>query len=142
MKILRDISAVAELEDPALRELIEQRIREIGESVPWEADTVGYFIVVEPGDRVDALEAVSGCSILAGVDGSTRFGDPDFSPRFEWLDEHAGYYEAVWIMSDDGFGIDFFIPKQPGIDRDLLALCAAYAAAPPVGDTVPTIEPG
>jgi len=136
MRALRDIAAVAALDDPELRQAIERRIREIEDTVGWDADTVGYFIVAEPGDSIEALEAESGCSILKGFYEDARFGEEGFSPSFEWMDEHEGFYEAVWILNDDGFGIDLFIPKQSGIDSDLLAMCATYAKpASPLFDT-------
>ena len=37
----------------------------------------------------------------------------------------------AFIINDEGFGIDIFIPKNVGI-RDLLAMCAEYAE--PVGN--------
>jgi hypothetical protein len=33
----------------------------------------------------------------------------------------------VFILSDGGSGIATIIPKYPGIDADLLAMCAEYA---------------
>ena len=42
----------------------------------------------------------------------TRFGDPEFSPVFEAIEEHAGRYEIVAILTDDGFGVAIFVPKQ------------------------------
>lgn len=42
----------------------------------------------------------------------TRFGDPEFSPVFEAIAEHAGRYEIVAILTDDGFGVAIFVPKQ------------------------------
>lgn len=137
MRALRDVAAVAALDDLELRQVVERRIREIEDTVAWNADTVGFFIVVEPGDSIEALEAESGCSILKGYYEDTRFGEEGFSPSFEWMDEYESFYEAVWILNDDGFGIDFFIPKQPGIDPDLLAMCATYAKpASPLFDTM------
>lgn len=137
MRVLREPTAIAAIDDPALRQLIEQRIGEISESEPYNADDHGHFVIVEPGDRVEVLEAETGCAILSGRFNEARFGDDDFSPSFEWLEEHDGYYEAVYILSDSGFGIDLLIPKQAGIDAELLAMCATYAApASPAGDKV------
>jgi hypothetical protein len=48
-------------------------------------------------------------------------------PSFEWLVEHQSFYEAVFILSDDGFGVDLLIPKVSGIYAELLAMCAKYA---------------
>ena len=33
----------------------------------------------------------------------------------------------MFLFSDDGAGINFFIPKSLGIDAELLALCARYS---------------
>ncbi len=35
----------------------------------------------------------------------------------------------VFVLGDDGFGIDLFVPKLPGIDAQLLAFCETYATA-------------
>ena len=50
MRILRDEAAIAALADAGLRQLIEQRIRQINACCPWDADELGPFVVVEPGD--------------------------------------------------------------------------------------------
>lgn len=136
MKILRSLADVAQLDDPALRMLIEQRIRQISGCAAWDDGVLGYFIVAEEADSVEALEAESGCPILTGLFGDARFPSEDFSPCFEWLEEHELYYEAVWILNDDGYGIDLLIPKRPGIDPELLAMCASFATpAPPAMDS-------
>lgn len=86
------------------------------------------MIVVEPGDSIDILEQEVGWPILRNLFDDTRYGEPDFTPSLEALEEHANCYEMVFIFNDEGFGVDLFIPKQTGIDDDLLAMCAEYAA--------------
>lgn len=127
MRVLRERAQVALLADPALRHLIDERIREISDGGAWDSALYGYFIVVEPGDSVAALEAQSGCCLLTGRFNSARFGEPGFMPSFEFIEEHDHCYEGVWILSDDGFGVVLLIPKVAGIDTDLLTMCAAYA---------------
>lgn len=61
MLILRDTDTVAELENGLLRQLIQQRIEEIGEHSPWDADELGPFIIVESGDTDADIEAETGC---------------------------------------------------------------------------------
>jgi len=112
MHVLRDCASIARLEDLDLRTLIEWRIRQIEEFMPWDAAVLGPFIVAEPGDCIDTLVAATGIARVTDI---------------EFVDEHAHYYEAVWIVSDDGYGVDLFIPKRADIDPNLLALCAAYA---------------
>ena len=45
--------------------------------------------------------------------------------------EHDTCYEMVFVPGDGDFGIVIFIPKHPGIDAELLALCAEYAVPAP-----------
>jgi len=131
MRVLRDPAAVAAILDPELRELLDERFRDLAQDEPYDPDLYGYFVVVEPGDRVAALEEATGCPLLGDFFGEARFGEPDFAPAFEWLAAHALWYEIAYVLNDDGFGIGVFVPRQPGIDPDLLALCAAYATPAP-----------
>jgi hypothetical protein len=128
MLILRDPELASSIVDPDIRSLVEQRFAEICAGEVYDYDSHGYMIVVEPGDSVESLEQETNCRILHNLFDDNRFGDPDFVPSFEVLEEHAGCYEMVFILNDEGFGIDIYIPKYPGIDAELLAMCAEYAA--------------
>lgn len=131
MRILRDPAHVASVEDEALREIIRQRFIEISMDYPYDPDETGYMVIAEPGDSIDALEKETGCPILSGLFDDARFPDPAFSPSAEWIEEFPGCFEAVFILNDGGFGIDLFIPKLPGIDPELLAMCAKFATPAP-----------
>ncbi len=131
MLILRDPVAVAGLVDAGLRHLIQTRIQELATFDSYDPEELGYFIVAEPGDLVADLEREAGCLILSCLFTGARYGEEGFSPNFEWVEEHAGFYEMVFILSDGGFGIDLFIPKQAGMDSRLLSMCAAYVTPPP-----------
>lgn len=127
MLVLRDPALASTIGDPEMRAIVEQRFEMLSAEEPYDPDLNGYFTVVEPGDRLDALNHQIGFSILTNRFDGTHFGDSGFTPSFEILEEHAGCYEMVFIISDDGFGVEVFIPKRPGIDPDLLAMCARYA---------------
>lgn len=133
MRVLRDPDLANTIEDEALRALVAQRFVEIAQDEPYDPDIYGYFIVMEPGDSVAALEKEAGWPILGSVFSDARFGDADFSPCFEFLEEHErpACYEAVFILNDGGFGIDLFIPKVPGMDRQLLDFCQTYSVPVP-----------
>ena len=131
MRVLRDPSEAIAITDPDLRSLIEQRFDEICDGEDFDPDLHGQFIVVEPGDSVEALEKESGCPILSAYTGNARYGDPGFKPVFECLEEHDTCYELVFVPGGGDFGVVIFIPKQDGIDTDLLAMCAEYAEPAP-----------
>ena len=120
MIVLRDIESVGQLAQAEIRQLIQQRIEEITQGEAYDPDVYGQFVLVEAGDCAAEIEAVVGCKIVSA-------GDADFAPSFEWLVEHSTCYEAVFIFSDDGYGIDLLIPKLPDVDADLLAMCRKYA---------------
>ena len=131
MLILRDPDSVLGITNPAIRDLIEQRFMDLSAEDEYDPDINGFMIVVEPFDGVEALEEESGCPILRSYIGNARFGDPEFRPVFECLEEHASCYEMVFVPGGGDFGIVIFVPKQPGIDAELLAFCATYAEVVP-----------
>lgn len=121
--------AVSRIADPDIRRLVAKRFVEISAGEAYDVDLHGYMIVVEVGDTVAALEEECGSPILHNLFDETRFGEPGFAPSFEHLEDHHGVcWEMVFIMSDDGSGVSIFIPKEKGIDVELLSLCNAYAA--------------
>ena len=131
MLVLRDPAAASGIASSDLRGLVEQRFEDICAGDEYDADLHGFMIVAEPGDGSEALEEESGCPILRSYIGTARYGDPEFKPVFECLDEHDTCYEMVFVPGDGDFGIVIFIPKQPGIDSELLAMCAEYAVPAP-----------
>ena len=131
MLVLRDPSVASSIGDNDIRELVEQRFEDICDGEEYEPELHGFMIVVEPGDGVDVLEAESSCPILRSYIGNARYGDPEFKPVFECLEEHDTCYEMVFVPGGGDFGIVVFIPKQQGIDPELLAMCVEYAEPAP-----------
>jgi predicted metal-dependent peptidase len=131
MLILRDPELSGGIDDPDIRSLVEERFSDICSEDEYDPDLKGYMIVVETGDSVHALEKESGCPILRNLCNDIRFGESGFFPVFEVLEEHPACFEMVFVPGDGDFGIVIFIPKQQGIDPDLLAMCAEYAVPAP-----------
>lgn len=117
---IRSSEAVTGITSQEIRQLILERIAEITQGELYDADVYGQFVLVEAGDCIADIEAVAGCQLVPA-------GDADFSPSFEWLVEWPCCFEAVFIFSDDGYGIDLLIPKTGGVDADLMAMCRKYA---------------
>jgi hypothetical protein len=128
MLILRDPALASSIADPEIRALVEQRFAEICAGELYDYDLHGYMIVVQPSDTVEALEEESSCPILHNRFDNARYGDPDFSPSFDILEDHDGCFEMLFITNDDGFGITLFIPKAEGIAADLLAMCKEFSS--------------
>lgn len=133
MIVLRDPSAVNSISDSDIRSLVEQRFTQLcdGSNDPYDAEQLGYFIIAQPGDTVGMLESECGCPILHNyLEPDIHFGNPDFVPPHEWLEDHQSCYEVTYILGGD-FGIGIFVPKVEGIDAELLAMCKQYAVPAP-----------
>lgn len=137
MIIIRDPSLISSIADPDIRSLVEQRFIQLCEGAtctdddPYDADILGYMIVVEAGDTVAQLESECGCPILHNyLEPEIHFGNPDFVHSCEVLEDHGNCFEMTYILGGD-FGIGIFVPKQDGINPELLAMCKTYAVPAP-----------
>jgi hypothetical protein len=124
---IRGTDQTLQIDDPAIQRLVEKRFYEICNGEAYDAEIHGEIIVAERGDTLGSLEGESGCPIATNPFDECHFPDPDFAPACEVIEEHATCFEMVFILNDDGFGVLIFVPKHPGIDRDLLSLCRTHA---------------
>lgn len=115
------------INDPDLSDLIQQRFESIrSDDEDYDPDIHGFIFLVQPGDSIAQVELATGCDLISDPFTSVQFGDPDFRPNFELLEEHAFCFEMVFVPGDGDFGIVIIIPKA-GIDPELLAFCQTYA---------------
>jgi len=128
---IRGPDQVRRINDPDIRRLVERRFAEVCNGEPYDPDVHGEMIVVQPGDTLTSLERDSGVAIASNPFDDVRFPDPDYTPVCEYLEEHSQCFEMMFLFSDDGAGINFFVPKSPGIDADLLELCARFSVRAP-----------
>ncbi len=108
--------------DAPLKRLLTERRDQLGGDIK----NIARFIVVQPGDGLAALETALGFSIRQNQTDGRRFGDPDFTPSWEWLADHGHCFEMVFILTDDGFAHVALIENSPGVDPELLNLCELY----------------
>lgn len=127
MLILREISDAASVADTDLRALIVHRFETICEGEPYDADALGAFLVLQPGDGLEVLAKHLGFSVLTNRYDGTSFGDADFHPSFELIEEHACCFEMVFVLSDDGYGALVWVPKSIELPTELLEMCRRYA---------------
>lgn len=109
MQIIQTQEDASTIADPELHQLIAR----VHESVIEFPEILCFILIVEAGDSTATLDAQLGFPILT-------------TPR-EILEEYDGYFEMLFVISDDGSGIEVFVPKATGIAPDLLAMCAQFA---------------
>ena len=122
MLVINDPSSLSQLNDPAVRALIARRMDEYGSDAG-----LATFVVVEPGDPLDSIDAQLGFPILTNRFDGARYGELGFAPSFEVAEDHGRFFEVVFVLADYGDGVLVFIPKHDGVNPQLLNLCAAYA---------------
>jgi hypothetical protein len=115
--------ALDRLEDPTLKRLLSLRRDQLAE---YEDDLIN-FAIIRPGDPIAAFELAFGFSPLVCIADGTPFGEPGYSPPFEYCADHGGWFEAPIILSDDGTGVVLIVQDEDGVDVDLIALMRAYA---------------
>lgn len=113
--------------DPGIRRLVELRFAQVLDGEAYDPDRHGRFVVVEPGDTAGALEATIGIDVLSDAFGEVRFGDPEFAPAAEVIEDHGAFYEIAFVLSDDGPALALFVPRVDGVDPELLVMCAEHA---------------
>jgi hypothetical protein len=113
--------------DPHLRELIELRIKQLRTDYDGPLEDIVVFHVVEAGDGQEQVAEALGFSPLTNLVDGTTFGDSDFQPSAEWIGCHGGFFELVFILTDDGFGRILFVPNDPGTEFDLHSMCLEFA---------------
>jgi hypothetical protein len=124
--VVRNLQSTHQISNAAIRQLVQQRISDLGGEA-FDAAALGYFLVIEPGDTLEAIHAQVGFNILQNRFTGIHYNDTGFTPSFEFVQEFASCYDMVFVISDDGFGVELFVPKEEGIETDLLAMCRMYA---------------
>ena len=107
------------------KRLLRKRCQQLGDI----ANQV-HIAIVQPGDTAVDLERALGFSVFRNPADGSWFGEPDWSPGWEWVEDHGSCFEAVFIMDDGGFGHVVIFEKAEGADTDLMALWEACASDP------------
>ena len=122
-------SALSAPINPTLRSLLARRRSQLtGDGYP-ELGEIANFVVAEAGDTLPAVESHLGFSPLLNPVDQARFPEPDFTPFWEWIERHQGWFEMAFVMTDDGFGHVLFVQDEAGADPVLLQLCRTFVDA-------------
>lgn len=123
--------------DPRLKRLLSLRLNQLTESGSLDLSEVAHLLVVEPNDFLSDLELEAGFPLIDNLVDGTLYGQRDYQPSFEWALDHGGLFEAIYILSDDGFGTALFVPDHEGVEPTLLRLLRTYATSvePPAADS-------
>ncbi|MBA3527431.1 MAG: hypothetical protein H0T82_11010 [Sphingomonas sp.] len=105
-----------------IRDLLLLRRDQLG----GEIDGHARFVVFEPGDRPCWLEDAMGFSVFQNIASGAWHGDPDFTPGWEWIEDHGHCWEMAFQLTDD-LTHAVIVVNAPGVCRRVADLCRAYA---------------
>ena len=106
--------------------LITDYVERLSDEEGFELGNLVHFVVMHRDDTVVELEAALGFSVMTNRSNGYRYGDPEFLPSWEVIEVHHHWYEMVYVLADDGFGIVVFVDKNA--DAQLLQMLKHYAA--------------
>lgn len=92
-----------------LGELIGRRIEELAEYAEADLAALINILVLEPSDDLATVNAELGFALL--------------SRQCDAIESHPAWFELTLVLSDDGFGVVIYVPKQKESDPGLLAYC-------------------
>lgn len=125
MHVIRTESDLRAVEKLELLDLIRRRMTETAKYVDHFSELV-FFVIVEPGDDISVVDDALGFPVMANRFDGMRFGEPGFTPSWDVFEEHAGYYEFVYVLNDEGSGVTLFVAKLEGVSPELLSMCRRF----------------
>ena len=119
MQIIRTAEAFARLlathPNTELRALLQAQADRLAEYADYDMEELAMFAILQSGDDLNRIDAALGWSLLDS--------EGSFSHPVELINRHSGWYEAPFILSDDGFGLVLFVPIDERTDSRLLEAC-------------------
>lgn len=102
-------NVLSTMTDATLKRVLTDRVEQLAEYDGYDLRELAHFLIVQPGDTLDTIETALGFSPVTSL--------------AEVLSDHGGWFEAVFILSDDGFGWVVLVPDDPAIPTKLRELC-------------------
>ena len=112
--------------DPNLKSILLERLDILAEFSEWDLADLAHFIIVEPGDCIDAIETELGISPFVNLVDGVRYPDSRFQPNWEHCIVRKGYFDLTFALCDTGLAICLLVPDRDDIEPQLLELCRVF----------------
>jgi hypothetical protein len=109
--------------DPELKQLLRDHAERLAEYDDYGLEEMAEFLIVEAGDTVELLQITRDQPILTPE-------ATDFAHPVELITRHQHWIEAVFILSDDGFGLVLLVEQSGNADAALLTVCNRHLEQP------------
>lgn len=107
--------AIAAPPDKQIALILQGHADRLAEFDDFELSDLALLAIIQPGDTLESVEDAL----------NWRLTDDDggFIQPPECVSRHAGWYEVVFILSDDGYGLVLLLPIEGGTEPKLLTAC-------------------
>ena len=126
MQVIQSLLCFSNIINVHIRHFLEQRFLAMTDGDDLDPDIHGYALVIAPSDTMASLLADAEGCILRGLSETGPFVMPP-----ESVQEHPEFYDLVFVPGDGDFAVTVIVPREPGIDAQLLTLCAEIATPAP-----------
>jgi len=126
MQVIQSLLCFSNVINVHIRHFLEQRFLAMTDGDDLDPDIHGYALVIEPSDTIASLLADAEGCILRGLSETGPFVMPP-----ESVEEHPEFYDLVFVPGDGDYAVTVVVPREPGIDAQLLTLCAQIATPAP-----------
>lgn len=126
MQVIQTLLCFSNIINVHIRHFLEQRFLVMTDGEDLDPDIHGYALVIEPSDTMASLLADAEGCILRGLSETGPFVMPP-----ESVQEHPEFYDLVFVPGYGDFAVTVVVPREPGIDAQLLDLCAQIATPAP-----------
>lgn len=92
--------------DATLKRILTDCVEQLSEYEGYDLGELAHFLIVQPGDALDVIEAALGFSPITNL--------------AEVITDHGSWFEAVFILSDDGFGWVLLVPDDLDSPHELV----------------------
>ena len=113
--------------DHNLKAILLERLELLAEFSEWDLADLAHFIIVEPGDCIEAIETELGISPFVNLVDGARYPDSRFEPNWEHCIVRKRYFDLTFALCDAGLAICLLVPDRDDIESQLLELCRVYA---------------
>lgn len=124
MHMIRTAEALSRLLHKPPDENIRPILDRLNDTYAEFGDEIADILILQAGDMLTDVERDYGQRLVA----EGRFTFP-----VELIQQHTGWIEVLWVISDDGQGLVLMIQDDPRIDPELQSACQhALAEAYPL----------
>lgn len=103
---------------PEIKQVLQTKRDMLAEYEGFSLEELAEFVIVQAGDALAEIEAGASMELI-----DPEAEQPTFAIGPERIEQHSTFFEVLFILCDDGFGVLLFVPRDAGTDPTLVAAC-------------------